>query len=42
VRVALHPVDAEHPEVLEHWRRVLRQLVASRQPVTKAQALGFA
>jgi predicted deacetylase len=41
LRVALHPVDAEHADVIGDWRRALRLLLDWREPVTKATALGF-
>ena len=42
VRVALHPVDAQHPDVIDDWRRTLRMLLAQREPVTASRALGLA
>ena len=42
VRVALHPVDAQHPDVIEDWSRALRVLLAQREPVTTSRALGLA
>ena len=41
LRVALHPVDAEHADVIDDWRRALRLLLDRREPVTKASALGL-
>jgi uncharacterized protein len=41
VRVALHPADAEYPDVIDDWRRMLRVLLERREPVTKTQALGL-
>ena len=35
VRMALHPADAHHAELLETWKRVLRRLLDARQVVTK-------
>jgi predicted deacetylase len=37
LRVALHPVDADHPAVLAHWRRVIARALAGREPMTKAR-----
>ncbi|MGA9342501.1 MAG: polysaccharide deacetylase family protein [Rhodanobacteraceae bacterium] len=42
LRIALHPSDAQHDDVMEDWRRVLGALLTQREPVTKAQALGLA
>jgi predicted deacetylase len=42
VRVALHPVDAQHPDVIDDWRRALRMLLAQREPVTVSGTLGLA
>lgn len=42
VRIALHPVDADHPRVLDDWRRALRILLDAREPVTKTRVLGCA
>jgi uncharacterized protein len=41
VRVGLHPADADHAELMECWRRLLRDLLALREPVTKSQALAM-
>jgi hypothetical protein len=41
LRVALHPVDAHYPDILEAWRKVLHALLDQRRPVTKSQALGI-
>ncbi len=41
VRVALHPADAQFPDMIEDWRRALRVLLAQREPVTTSQALGL-
>jgi len=41
LRVALHPADAEHADVIDDWRRALRLLLDRREAVTKATALGF-
>jgi len=41
LRVALHPVDAEHADVMDDWRRALRVLLDRREPTTKASALGL-
>lgn len=40
VRVGLHPADADHPGLLACWREVLRELLMTRRPVTKSQAVG--
>jgi len=42
LRVALHPADAPHPQVLAAWRALLRELLIERAPLTKSAALGFA
>jgi predicted deacetylase len=42
LRVALHPADSVHDDVLDDWRRLLRVLLADREPLTKARALGLA
>lgn len=42
VRIALHPADAEHDDVLQAWRKLLGALLAERTPRTKSQALGLA
>ena len=39
VRVGLHPADADHPELVECWRRLLGDLLAQREAVTKSPAL---
>jgi predicted deacetylase len=41
LRVALHPVDAEHADVIDDWLRALRVLLDRREAVTKARALGL-
>jgi predicted deacetylase len=35
VRLGLHPADAHHPRVLEHWRGLLAQLLGEREAVVK-------
>lgn len=35
LRAGLHPADADHPEVMEDWRALLRQALAYRRPMTK-------
>ncbi len=39
LRIGLHPADAGHPELLEAWRRLLVQLLAERELLTKSHAL---
>ena len=39
VRVGLHPADADHPELMACWRRLLRDLLVQRDAQTKSQAL---
>ena len=34
LRLALHPVDAEHPAVLAHWERILAEALRTRVPET--------
>ena len=36
LRLALHPVDAHHPRVLEHWRTLLLRALQRRRPMTAA------
>jgi predicted deacetylase len=36
VRVALHPADAEHPEVLRRWAALVAALADSRRPVLES------
>jgi predicted deacetylase len=38
VRVALHPVDAGHPDIMEMWRRLLAALLCEREALTKRAA----
>lgn len=40
VRLGLHPADAEHPEIMAHWQGLLRDLLRTRVPMTKAQYVG--
>jgi uncharacterized protein len=42
LRVALHPADASHAQMLATWRALLRELLIDRMPLTKSAALGFA
>jgi uncharacterized protein len=42
LRVALHPADALHANVMNDWRDALRMLLRDRVAVTKSQALGLA
>ena len=42
LRIALHPADASHPQMLAAWRALLRKLLTERVPLTKSAALGFA
>lgn len=42
LRLALHPLDAQHADVLDAWRSVLRTTLATRTPLTKSAALGLA
>ena len=39
LRVALHPIDAAHPQMLNEWSRSLRLLLDERVPLTKSQLL---
>jgi predicted deacetylase len=39
LRVALHPADAHHPDILARWRSTLLQLLAAREPLTKSQVV---
>jgi uncharacterized protein len=36
LRIALHPIDAQHDSVLAHWRTVIGRALHERLPVTKA------
>jgi predicted deacetylase len=40
LRIALHPVDAQHADVLDDWRMALHALLDQRTAVTKSQAVG--
>jgi predicted deacetylase len=42
LRVALHPADSLHDDVLDDWRGLLHVLLANREPLTTARALGLA
>jgi predicted deacetylase len=39
LRVALHPADAAHADVLDAWRRLLRSVLDTRVALTKSAAL---
>lgn len=40
LRMALHPPEAEHPELLRHWQHLIEQaLQQGRQPLTKSAFL---
>jgi predicted deacetylase len=39
VRVALHPADAAHANLLDAWRTLLQTLLSQREALTKAAAL---
>ena len=39
LRVALHPSDADHPEVLNRWDRILRGLATDRHPTLESRWL---
>jgi predicted deacetylase len=34
LRISLHPADAAHPGVLDHWRSLITRALGSRTPVT--------
>jgi predicted deacetylase len=38
LRVALHPVDTGHPDIMEMWRTLLAALLSDREALTKRQA----
>ncbi len=42
LRVGLHPDDALHPALLATWSAVLQELLATRVPLTKSQAVAAA
>lgn len=42
LRVALHPADAAHADLLDGWRRVLTALLARREALTKSAAIARA
>lgn len=42
LRVGLHPDDALHPALLATWSAVLQELLATRAPLTKSQAVAAA
>jgi uncharacterized protein len=35
LRLGLHPADAHHPSVVEHWQSLIERALAERRPVTK-------
>ena len=37
LRISLHPQDARVPAVMRHWRRLVVETLASREPVTKRE-----
>lgn len=37
LRISLHPQDARVPAVMRHWRRLIVEALASREPVTKRE-----
>jgi hypothetical protein len=37
LRIALHPVDAEHESTFENWREVLGAVLRDRRAVTKSE-----
>jgi len=37
LRIALHPIDARHPETLDGWRRFLEAALRDRRAVTKSE-----
>jgi predicted deacetylase len=39
IRVGLHPADAQHPDLLRHWRIMLARVLDARAPLTKNQAV---
>ncbi|HEU4663742.1 MAG TPA: DUF2334 domain-containing protein [Dokdonella sp.] len=39
LRIALHPADAAHAELVEAWRSVLSTLLAGREALTKSAAI---
>lgn len=39
LRIALHPADAHHPDLLAGWSRLIAELLASHVPMTKSEAL---
>lgn len=38
LRFEVHPVDAEHPDLLDAWLRQLQEALATRRPLTLGQA----
>ncbi|HEY0232012.1 MAG TPA: hypothetical protein VGC55_12235, partial [Dokdonella sp.] len=40
LRIALHPADAQHAELLDAWRKLMRPLLDTRTALTKSAALG--
>lgn len=41
VRLALHPVDADHPAVLAHWKALIARLLATHAPRTVASCVAL-
>lgn len=39
LRFAIHPADNAHADVMDDWRRMLLQALASRQAMTKGEAI---
>lgn len=39
LRVALHPIDAHYPAMIERWHDLIERLLADRTALTKCQAL---
>lgn len=39
LRVALHPADARHPDLVNHWQRLIERLLTDRTALTKHQAV---
>jgi len=42
LRLALHPADARHDDLVDAWRRLVRALLARRSALTKSAALDLA
>ncbi len=41
LRLGLHPIDMQHPEVFDYWLKTLKKLLQSRAAMTKSTWLGF-